>query len=122
MPLNLYRRHSRKPGKCLRGHAPDSRNYEAEEFRRRWRKCACPIYADGTLDGRFKRHNTGGLTWAEAKIVAAEWESIGAWQDAGNGAAPLIEPSPVVEETARARPAATIQFAFEADRCSAPSL
>jgi len=63
LPLNLYRRHSRSPGKCLGGHPLDSRSYEAEERRRRWCKCACAIYADGTLAGRFKRRNTGETDW-----------------------------------------------------------
>src|SRR5690242_3980009 len=63
MPLNLYRRHFRTAGKCLGGFEPDSRNYESDELRRGWKKCRCPIYADGALDGQFKRRNTKVSTW-----------------------------------------------------------
>lgn len=45
MPLNLYRRHFRTPGKCTAGYEPDFRNYETDELRRGWKKCHCPIYA-----------------------------------------------------------------------------
>jgi hypothetical protein len=58
MPLNLYRRHSRTRGNCLAGFEPESRSYESDELRRGWKKCHCPIYADGTLAGKFKRQNT----------------------------------------------------------------
>ncbi len=79
MALNLYRRHYRKPGKCLGGHPPDSRSYEPEELRRKRKKCLCPIYADGTLGGSFKRRNTDKLTWDEARAAAARWEGLGYW-------------------------------------------
>jgi hypothetical protein len=81
MPLNLYRRHYRAPGKCVGGHPPDSRSYEPEELRRNWKKCYCPIYADGTLGGKFKRRNTKKASWPEAKAVAAEWEARGSWDE-----------------------------------------
>ena len=81
VPLNLYRRHSRKAGKCVGGHAPDSRSYEPEELRRYHKKYFCPIYADGTLAGRFKRKNTQWTEWDGAKCVAADWEAAGAWDD-----------------------------------------
>ena len=58
MPLNLYRRQFRTPGECLGGYEPDFRNYESDELRRGWKKSRCPIYADGTLGGKFKRKNT----------------------------------------------------------------
>jgi hypothetical protein len=77
MPLNIYRRHFRAEAKCVGGHPPDSRNYEPEELRRGWKKCHCPIYADGTLGGSFKRKNTKNTNWLEAKAVVAAWESAG---------------------------------------------
>lgn len=83
MPLNLYRRHIRTTGKCLGGFEPDSRNYESDELRRGWKKCHCPIYADGTLGGQFKRRNTKQTTWPEAKAVAGNWQRVGHWQDNG---------------------------------------
>jgi len=41
-----------------RGHALDLRGYEPEELRRNWKKCHCPIYVCGMLDGTFQRNNT----------------------------------------------------------------
>src|ERR1700733_993280 len=79
MALNLYRRHFRTAGKCLGGSEPDSRNYETDELRRGWKKCRCPIYADGTLGEKFKRKNTRQTTWQEAKAVAGAWEAAGRW-------------------------------------------
>src|SRR5690606_38370208 len=115
--LTLYRRHSRRPGKCFAGHPPDSRTYEPEERRRRAKKCACPIYADGTLAGRFKRKNTGEIEWEHARRVAAEWEAAGAWeQGAQVPSAPALVPEPPtsVSPVAPVKPAITVQFATEA--------
>ncbi len=81
MPLNLYRRQFRTPGKCTAGYEPDFRNYEADELRRGWKKCRCPIYAAGTLGRKFNRKNTKKITWAEAKAVVAQWEAAGKWND-----------------------------------------
>jgi integrase len=79
MALNLYRRHHRIKGKCVAGHAPDSRNYEPDELRRGWRKCHCPIYICGTLGGQFKRRNSNHTKWEEAKAVAAVLETADSW-------------------------------------------
>ena len=76
MALNLYRRHG---SKCPGGRALHETTYEADEFRRGWRNCACPIYASGTLGGKFKRRNTERTAWPEAKAVAAHWELAAAW-------------------------------------------
>jgi hypothetical protein len=73
MALNLYRRHG---SHCLGGRALHHRTYEADELRRGWKKCACPIYASGTLNGRFNRKNTGRADWTSAKTIAAEWERV----------------------------------------------
>ena len=113
MPLNLYRRHYRSRGKCIGGHPPDSRSYEPEELRRSWKRCHCPIYADGTLGGRFKRRNTKKASWPEAKIVAAEWEARGAWDAPETPApAPALAPDPPQLESSK--PSITIQFATDA--------
>lgn len=109
MSLNLYRRHFRAEGKCVGGHPPDSRNYEPEELRRGWKKCHCPIYADGTLGGSFKRKNTKKAIWAEAKPLVAAWESAGRWDVA---AQPV--PTPVLPREAPKPSVITIQFATEA--------
>lgn len=113
MPLNLYRRHFRIAGKCSGKHEADSRNYEPEELRRAWKKCQCPIYADGTLSGQFKRRNTKKTTWPEAKVVVATWESAGAWLAESPASAVLIE-TPLPVEVPRAKSSITIQFAREA--------
>jgi integrase len=89
MALNLYRRHYRIEGKCVGGHRPDSRNYEPDELRRGWKKCFCPIYACGTLGGRFKRKNTERVRWDEAKAVTLAWDTAATW----DGKAP---PAPTV--------------------------
>src|SRR4029077_8069960 len=79
MPVTFTPRHSRTRGKCLGGYEPDFRNYETDELRRGWKKCRCPIYADGTLGRKFKRKNTKQTTWLEAKAIAAAWEAAGQW-------------------------------------------
>ncbi len=103
VPLNLYRRHSRSSGKCLGGHSTDSRSYQAEELRRRWRKCVCAIYADGTLDGVFKRRNTGEIDWNAANAVAERWEKARAWDCDSEASPPPLraEPLPVSDEPPR---------------------
>ena len=81
MPLNLYRRHHRTAGKCTGGYPVNLRNYESDELRRGWKKCHCPIYAVGTLNGEFRRRNTKRTDWEEAKVVAFQWESAARWGD-----------------------------------------
>ena len=81
MPLNLYRRHFRTAGKCSGGYPADFRNYESDEFRKGWKKCRCPIYADGTLAGHFRRRNTKLVAWPEARTLAATWEAAGRWDE-----------------------------------------
>jgi hypothetical protein len=113
MPLNLYRRHHRVPGKCIGGHSPDSRNYEPEELRRSWKRCHCPIYVCGTLDGSFRRKNTKKTTWPEAKAVVAEWESAGSWDTRRNSpAAPAF--AVVAAGSQPPKPSIAIRFATEA--------
>src|SRR5580704_11743237 len=74
---NLHRRHSER---CTGGHPAYSRSYEADELRRRQKKCDCPIYAGGTLDGHFRRKNTETTNWDEAKAIVATWERAGSWE------------------------------------------
>ena len=79
MALNLYRRHS---SHCPVGRPLHEITYEADELRRRLKKCECPIYASGTLSRQFKRKNTERIHWADAKVIVAEWESAGSWNGA----------------------------------------
>lgn len=72
MPLNLYRRHKRK---CKGGHRQDSRNGEFEERRKAWKRCDCPIFASGILQGTFQRRSTECWEWDAANKVAQSWES-----------------------------------------------
>lgn len=53
--------------------------HEPDELRRGWRKCYCPIYVCGTLDGRFKRQNSQQIRWEDAKTIRAQWEAAGSW-------------------------------------------
>lgn len=76
MALNVYRRHG---SHCSGERALHEMTYEADELRRNWKKCSCPIYASGTLRGQFKRKNTERTAWSDAKPVVAEWERTGSW-------------------------------------------
>ena len=96
MALNLYRRHG--------SHCPGERSihemtYEADEIRRSWKNCLCPIYASGTLGGKFKRKNTERTAWADAKSVVADWEVTQSWDGRASPppkvAAPLEPAAPL---------------------------
>lgn len=115
MSLNLYRRHG---SNCPGGRALHEMSYEAEEGRRGWKRCACPIYASGTLRRQFRRKNTERVTWPEAKAVSASWEAVGAW----DGGVPPPEPVPAVEAPAKITiDRAVSAFLAEHSEISAPS-
>jgi integrase len=76
VPLTLYRRHRQA---CEAGHIEECRSGQFEERKKGWRRCACFIFASGTLAGRFSRKYTGKSDWDEAKAVATVWESAGSW-------------------------------------------
>jgi integrase len=88
MALNLYRRHRQE---CEGGHQDDSRSGEFEERKKSWQRCACFIFASGTLGRSFKRKYTGKTGWEEARAVAAEWEKAGSW----DGTPAARPPAPV---------------------------
>ena len=92
MALNLYRRHG---SHCPGGRSLHDMRYEADELRRSWKKCSCPIYASGTLKGRFKRKNTERFDWDAAKAVLRLWETAGTWDTPGQ-LVPVaaVDPSP----------------------------
>jgi integrase len=96
LALNLYRRHRQE---CESGHPEESRSGEFEERKKGWKRCACFIFASGTLGGKFKRKYTGKSDWDEAKALGAAWEKAGSWDDTP---APPPEP-PHVEKPAPAR-------------------
>src|SRR5216683_7750259 len=76
MALNLYRRHRRD---CKAGHPEESRSGEFDERRKGWKRCSCPIFASGTLQGKFRRQTTGQWEWTPAKAVVAELDKLGSW-------------------------------------------
>src|SRR5580698_5649829 len=88
MPLNLYRRHA---SHCLGGHAAHTMSYAADEQRRSWKSCRCPIYLSGTLGREFRRKNTGSVEWDAATATVAAWESAGTWGTPNRPSAPAPE-------------------------------
>jgi hypothetical protein len=52
---------------------------KADESRRGWKRCVCPIYASGTLNSGFKRKNTDRTAWEDAKAFALALESADSW-------------------------------------------
>ena len=59
MALNLYRRHRRD---CKAGHPEELRSGEFDERKKGWKRCSCPIFASGTLQGEFgSEQEFGGM-------------------------------------------------------------
>jgi len=92
--LNLYRRHRLE---CEAGRAEESRSGEFEERKKSWKKCACPIFASGTLGRKFKRKTTGQSDWEQARAVTTAWEQAGSWDGQ------LPTPPPALDPTQPAR-------------------
>ncbi|HEX2342821.1 MAG TPA: hypothetical protein VHI98_20250, partial [Vicinamibacterales bacterium] len=67
MPLNLYRRHRQG---CEAGYQEESRSGEFDERKKGWKRCACVIFASGTLGGKFSRKATGTADWDVAHRIA----------------------------------------------------
>ena len=95
MALNLCRRHRRD---CKAGHPEEFRSGEFEERKKGWKRCSCPIFASGTLQGKFKRQTTGQWEWTPAKAVVAELEKVGSW----GGQVMIPEPLPEFTKPHRA--------------------
>jgi integrase len=98
MALNLYRRHRRA---CTAGRAHNDCSGEFEERKKNWKRCDCPIFASGTLNGHFKRKSTGVWEWADAKAIAGQWENNDSWTDS---TAPVPVQSPAPANTPAASP------------------
>jgi hypothetical protein len=62
--LHLQRRHGRK---CTAGHPVDSLTTEADERKRGTKRCACPIFASGTLNGVFNKLGTRRTDWNDVR-------------------------------------------------------
>lgn len=86
MGLALYRRHRRG---CKGHHPEECRTSEYDERKKGWSRCECPIFVSGTLDGTFKRQNTGQWEWNGARVVAIHYETAGSW----SGPKPLPQPA-----------------------------
>lgn len=43
----------------------------------RYRRCACPIYVEGTLAGESVRKATDLISWTAATALIAEWNEVG---------------------------------------------
>ena len=95
MALNLYRRHRRD---CKAAHPEEFRSGEFDERKKGWKRCSCPIFASGTLQGKFKRQTTGQWEWTPAKAVVAELEKAGSW----GGQVMIPEPLPEFTKPHRA--------------------
>jgi len=89
--LNFYRRHGRR---CAGKHAPDSIHSEAEERRRGFKKCECKIYANGTLDGLFRRFATKVSDWPSARQMLQPYLDANSWEITPGPLAPPPPPAP----------------------------
>jgi hypothetical protein len=58
-----------------------------------WKRCECPIFVSGSLQGCFKRHNSGQWEWESAKAIARQFQLAGGW----NANQPSAPPTPLVE-------------------------
>jgi hypothetical protein len=72
--INLYRRHRLD---CEAGRPEDFRSGEFEERKKGWKRCACLIFASGTLGGKFKRRSTGQNDWEKARETVSKWKDWG---------------------------------------------
>jgi integrase len=94
MALSLYRRHRRD---CKAGHPEELHSGEFDERKRGWKRCACPIFASGTLAGHSRRKSTGRWEWNDAKAVAEAWEQADKW-DGAPTQPPTIPDGPTTSE------------------------
>jgi integrase len=109
MSLALYRRHRRD---CKASHTEELRTSEYDERKKGWKRCECPIFISGTLQGKSKRKNTGRWEWESAKSLAAHWETLGNWDGNVPSATPeaKVETAPERVTIERAVKAFTAEF------------
>jgi hypothetical protein len=71
------------PQALYRGHRCDCkaaiRTSKFDERKKGYRRCDYPIFASGTLAGRFRRQSTGTWEWDTAKALLAALEKAGSW-------------------------------------------
>src|SRR5262245_55581273 len=63
MPLTIYRRHSLDCAHKSKG--------------RRWHRCDCPIWAQGSLGGEYIRQSLNLTVWGAAQNRVRGWEASG---------------------------------------------
>src|ERR1017187_3103511 len=96
--LTLYKRHSKE---CAEIRRRDGAAGSVAELRadRGYRRCACPIHAEGTLrlDG-FIRKTTGEVKWPKAEELKRNWEEAGTLS-VSPPAGPTLQEPPAIEHT-----------------------
>lgn len=75
--LTLYKRHTKE---CAEARIKEDASESLAKLRsdRSYRRCSCPIHAEGTLriDG-FIRKSTGEVKWTKAEELKRKWEDAG---------------------------------------------
>jgi site-specific recombinase XerD len=69
--LTIFRRHT---SECLKRH-------HGKDPGRKYRRCSCPIHAEGHLGGIMYRQALHSTSWTRAQDLVREKESRGAWDD-----------------------------------------
>src|SRR5712692_1887256 len=63
MPLTIYRRHASDCAHKIKG--------------RRWHRCDCPIWVQGSLAGEYVRESLNLTVWGAAQERVRGWEASG---------------------------------------------
>jgi len=95
--ITLYKRHTKA---CAETRTKEGTRGTVAELRsdRNYRRCACPIHAEGTIriDG-FIRKATGEVKWPKAEELKRKWEDAGTVELALPPEPPAPQGSPTVE-------------------------
>jgi integrase len=105
--LNYKRCHGTE---CEGSHKPKTFTSESEERKKGWKRCKCPIVANGTLDRVAKRMATKQTDWSEAARMMAPYIAANSWEIAADPVPPL--PSPT-SKPASGKTRMKLQEAFE---------
>jgi integrase len=76
--LHYHRRHGRD---CEGKHPAGTYTSEAEERKKGWTRCKCPIYASGSLDRVHRRLATKQTDWAAAAALLVPYIARNTWDD-----------------------------------------
>src|SRR5215472_2518290 len=69
--LTIFKRHTKD---CIQAHG-------GRDPGRKYRRCLCPLHAEGTLDGILYRKALGSTSWTRAQELVREKEARGSWDD-----------------------------------------